>query len=193
MKTNYPAILLLAFIGSIVATYCDYIHVITGVLGRDNPGSFKVLSTMFIIFFVAFVIMGIAYTLFDKYLPVGISRTFSTSPGTFRAFLESMLLFAFVYLLSGFGGAYTGILVGLIYCTYLLRISSTPDFTFMLIISVTLGIMGGLVESYMSSQDEHGYTNPNFMHIPAWLPGLYLHGAFALRDGMRLFVYGRSQ
>ena len=103
-----------------------------------------------------------------------------------------MLFFAFIYMLSGFGNDFPLYLNVLFYSTFLLRIMVVPDKLFLLILSLIIGIGGTIGEGILSSLDLVFYTKPVFFHVPAWLAGLYLHGAFALREGMRFFVYDRK-
>lgn len=182
----------LALLAAIVSTLCDKVHVLTGTLYYPNPVFDGQPWWNLPGFFLAFLTMGMSYLQLIKYLPSNISRSSSANAGEFRSFLESMLIFVFVYLLSGFGNESPLILNLLFYSTFLLRLAFTPDKIFMLILSIILGIAGSLAEGILSALDLVYYTKPVIFHVPLWLAALYFHGAFALKDGMRFFVFRKA-
>lgn len=189
MNRKYIGILYLALIGAVVATLCDNVHSFTGALIYPKPDFFGQPWWISIAFLFAFLLMGIGYLLFDKFLPSKINRSYSTSPGNFIDFTESLMLFAFIYLLSGFGHEYPFVLTGIFYSTYLLRMATSHDKAFILIVSLTVALMGSIVENSHLGENPGSYSHTDFLNLPFWLPALYLHGAFALREGMRYFVY----
>ncbi|MCP4437574.1 MAG: hypothetical protein GY810_01360 [Aureispira sp.] len=189
MKANKIGIVYIALIGALIATLCDKNHVETGTLYYPNPFWDGQPWWNYPAFFVAFVLMSFAYHELTQRLPSTIDRTFSTSTGDTKDFTESLIIFALVYILSGFGNESPIFLNVLFYGLFLLRLTITPDKVFILIISIMLGIGGAFIEGFMSNMDLVYYTKPVIYYVPLWLAGLYLHGAFALRDGMRLFVY----
>ena len=81
----------------------------------------------------------------------------------------------------GFANHYPILLCGLLYGSYLLRLFITQDRTFMFVFSLLCALGGVFAESCLSQMDLVLFTLPDFCYVPAWLPGLYLHGAFALR------------
>lgn len=56
-------------------------------------------------------------------------------------------------------------------------------------LAVIMGIGGMLAEGLMSHFGQVTYRHVDFFYVPFWLGGLYMHGAFALRESMRFFVY----
>ena len=189
MKPNYFGIIYIALIGSIVATLCDNVHSFTGCLIYPKPDLFGQPWYISIAFFFAFILMGIGYLLFDRYLPETINRTYSISKGNINSFVEALMLFAFIYLMSGFGHEYPNVLGIIFYSTYVLRLALSKDKSFILIVSLTVAFMGSWVENSHFGPNSGSYSHKDFLNLPNWLPALYLHGAFALREGMRLFVY----
>lgn len=189
MNAHKIGIVYMALIGALIATLCDKNHVETETLHYPNPFWDGQPWWNYPAFFIGFVAMGLVYHELTQRLPSTIDRTFSTSTGDVKDFSESLILFTLVYILSGFGNESPLFLNLFFYGTFLLRLAITPDKMFMLIISILIGIGGAFTEGFMSDMDLVYYTKPVIYYVPLWLAGLYLHGAFALRDGMRLFVY----
>lgn len=188
-KSNTLGIIYLALLGALIATLCDKVHVLTNTLYYPSPDYWDQPWWSFPGFFVAFVVMGFSYLLLIKTLPSSIDRSHSNGNGNFSTMVNSLLLFAFVYLMSGFGNEYPLLLNGIFYGTFLLRLALSTDRGFMLILSILMGIGGAAAEGTMSAFDLVYYTQPDIYYVPAWLSALYLHGAFALRDGMKFFVF----
>ncbi len=180
---------LLALLGAAVATFCDAMHVFTHTLSYPKPFLYGQAAFVFPGFFGAFLIMGGAYRLLVRYLPQSVERAVSTSPGDQRELTESLISFALVYLLSAFGNHQPGLLAYIFYATALLRLTVSQDRTFMVILAVTLAVYGVLAEGAMTMANLVQYREPEIFGVPVWLGGLYMHGAFGLRAGMRWFVY----
>ena len=64
------------------------------------------------------------------------------------------------------------------------------DRAWLLLIAAAMAVGGMLAEGAMSALGLVAYRHVDVFNVPLWLGGLYLHGAFALREGMRFFVYG---
>ncbi len=174
MKSKYVGIVSLALIAAIVATLCDKVHVITGTLYYPNPSIDGQPWSTLPGFFVVFITMGLVYDQLVKWLPDSIGRSFSTSSGNYKDFTESMLLFAFVYILSGFGNDYPSLLNGLFYTSFILRLIISPDRIFTLILRMILGLGGIFGEGFLSSLDLFTTRNRfSFMFLPGWLVFIY--------------------
>ena len=78
---------------------------------------------------------------------------------------------------------------GILYVSYLLRWSVTYEKGFLLGIGVAMALGGILVEGSISAMGQMQYVFPAIYHVPLWLGGVYLHGSFALREGIRFLVY----
>ena len=178
----------LALLGALVATFCDAMHVQTGTLVYPNPVLFGQAWWPFLGFTLAFLWMSIVYRLLDRFLPPSIVRSFSTTSGSSAELAETLLLFAFVYLLSGFGNASPIFLSLLFYGAFVIRLAQARERVFLAVLSVLLALGGTFSEALLSALGMVSYTRFDFLGVPAWLPGLYLHGAFALRDGYRRLV-----
>jgi hypothetical protein len=63
------------------------------------------------------------------------------------------------------------------------------DRLWLFILAVLMAVGGMIAEGLLSAAGMVTYHYVDVFYVPFWLGGLYLHGAFALREGMRFFVY----
>lgn len=188
-RPHYAGLVRLALVGAVVATLCDAAHVHTSTLRYPHPFVRGQAAFAFPGFVGAFALMGLAYLWLAKALPAAVSRGFVVEAGEPRELVESMATFAFVYVLSAFGHREPLLLAALFYAAALVRIGVARDRAFMGVLAIVLAIMGTVVEGAMTQVGLVRYREPEVLGVPFWLGGLYMHGAFALRDGMRCFVY----
>lgn len=193
-RNHYIGMLPLALLAAVVATFCDAIHVHTCTLVYPDPWLFNQSFWVFPLFFISFFIMAVAYFLVTKILPDAISHEQSTSPGSFQACIETLTCFIMVYLLSGFGNREPILLSIIFYASFFLRLAFTYDKQFLFGLAVVLAVAGILGEGTLAVFDMVQYRHdeyrlPEIFNVPWWLGGLYMHGAFALREAMRFFVY----
>ena len=180
---------LLVLAAATVATLCDKVHVMTRTLVYPEPNIGGQGWWVFPCFILAFVAMVIGYLALDCYLPETIDRKNSREKGEASALIDSFLLFVMVYLLSGFGSDDPMVLNLLFYGAFLIRFALAKDRLFLAILSLLLAFFGVFAEGGLAMMGLMAYSRPDFFHVPGWLAGLYLHGAFALREGMRVFVF----
>ncbi|MFZ5564578.1 MAG: hypothetical protein ACOZBW_11040 [Thermodesulfobacteriota bacterium] len=190
-KNLYAAMLPLALLGAVTATFCDAIHVHTQTLAYPEPWLFGQALWVLPGFFIAFMTMAVGYLWITPLLPGAISRRQSTLPDAFGPCVETMVSFALVYLLSGFGNREPALLSAVFYGAFALRLAFTYEKAFLLILALILAVAGMFAEGFLSALGLVSYRQPEVYHVPFWLGALYLHGAFALRQGMRYFVYTR--
>lgn len=189
MKNKLIRILPFAFLGAIVATICDANHVFTETLSYPDPFLFDQAWFVFPGFVVAFTFMAINYLFAPALFPKAATSKESTSSGSLSVFVESLLFFMMVYLLSGFGNHYPNLLSVIFFSSFFIRLAFTYEKTFILLFAIILGIGGMAVEGAMTQLDLVHYREPEIFGVPYWLGGVYMHGALALREGMRNFVY----
>ncbi len=192
-RNPYIAVATLALLGAVVATFCDAIHVHTGTLAYPDPWLFNQAFWVFPLFFLAFVIMAGGYYLAAGWLPAAITRDLSTAPGNLQPCVETMTTFALVYLLSGFGNQEPALLSAVFYGAFVIRLAFTYEKLFLLLLALVLAIAGTFAEGFLAVLDLVHYRQPEVYHVPFWLGALYMHGAFALREGMRFFVWGSTR
>ena len=97
-----------------------------------------------------------------------------------------------VYLLSGFGNQEPALLSVILYASFLARWFFIYERAFIMLFAIVLGIGGMFVEGAMTQFDLLHYREPEIFGVPYWLGGVYMHGALALREGMRYFVYRKE-
>lgn len=182
-------LLKLALAGAVVATVCDANHVLTGALSYPNPTIGGQPWWVFPGFTLAFLTMGVSYLAMAHYSAQQVDVGQSTSHGSTTAFVEALILFAMVYIASGFGNHYPVVLSLLFYGTFLIRLAVTYEKGFLLLVAIVLAIGGMFAEGTMSKLGLVYYREPEIYAVPWWLGAVYMHGGFALREGMRFFVY----
>ena len=96
-------------------------------------------------------------------------------------------------MLSGFGNFEPELLSLVFYGAFLVRWLFTYERTWMLLLAVAMAAGGMLAEGAMAAAGWVTYRHADVFNVPLWLGGLYMHGAFALREGMRYFVYGHRR
>lgn len=188
-RLNTTGFLSLALLGAIVATLCDANHVLTHTLSYPTPFLAGQAWWVFPGFFVAFAAMGATYFFLTNALHHRLSLTSSQSAGNAQPMMETLVAFAMVYLASGFGNEYPVLLSLIFYGTFILRWAVSYDRPWLLLLAVIMGIGGMFAEGLMSHFGQVTYRHVDVFYVPFWLGGLYMHGAFALRESMRFFVY----
>lgn len=186
-------ILLLAIPAALLATLGDGIHVLTGTLAYPDPFLFGQAWWVFPGFFLVFMFMGHAYALVAERLPAAVPADLSRSGGTIRELVEAASAFIFVYMMSGFGNARPDLLSVIFYGAFAVRWLFTYDRAWLLLLAIVMAIGGMAAEGALSALGLVAYRHANIFHVPLWLGGLYVHGAFALREGMRCFVYASNK
>lgn len=192
LQQLFPRLFSLTLIAALLATLCDANHAFTGTLSYPAPWIAGQALWVFPGFFVAFFTMGLSYFLLPGRLPPGVATVQSTSAGSASAFVEAMAAFAFVYLMSGFGHRQPALLAAIFYGSFVIRWYFSYERAWLLVIALLLAVGGVLGEGLLSALGLVAYARPEVFHVPWWLGGLYMHGAFALREGMRHSVYGRA-
>lgn len=182
-------VLALGITGAAVATVCDAIHVKTQTLSYPDPLYWKQAGWVFPAFTGAFVTMAIGYMALAKPLDKKINLVESQKKGEFGPFVEAFSYFAIIYMLSGFGNYHPELLCFIFYGTFVLRLSATYEKEWLLIVAFLLAFGGMFAEGAMAQLGLVAYRDPQVFNVPWWLGGVYMHGAFALREGMRIFVY----
>lgn len=182
-------VLLLALMGAVLTTFCDGVHVHTQTLSYPNPFLFGQAVWVFPGFVLTFLVMEMSCLLVVKRLPAGMSIQQSMSKGNVRDMIEAVVIFALVYLLSGFGNFEPVFLSVIFYGTFAVRWMFSYDRLWLLFLAVLMAIGGMFAEGVLAAMGLVTYRHIDVFHVPFWLGGLYVHGAFALREGMRLFFY----
>ncbi len=186
-------ILLLAAVGAVFATMGDAVHVRTRTLSYPDPKLFDQALWVYPGFFCVFLFMGLVYALAIPRLPVLLEARQSMSKGSWRECVETVAAFVFVYFVSGYGSEDHVLLSAMFYSAFAVRWAFTYDRAWLFILALAMALGGMAAEGAMSAAGLVTYRHSDVFNVPYWLGGLYLHGAFALREGMRIFVYGREE
>lgn len=186
---QYRGIIILALTGAAVATVCDGVHVYTQTLSYTHPFWFGQPWWVYPNFVLVFIFMAAGYLFMTNRVPARVAVQKSAAPGSARALTETVVSFALVYLLSGFGHDAPVFLSVIFYGTFAARWLFTYDRPWLLLIAVVMAFGGMFAEGAVAVAGLMQYRTVNVFHVPFWLGGLYVHGAFALREGMRFFVY----
>lgn len=188
-QTRTSGYLYLALLGAVIATLCDANHVHTQTLHYPTPLFAGQAWWVFPGFFVAFAFMGAAYVTIAGLVRQVVATDISRSPGDARAMVEALVTFVLVYLLSGFGNEYPGLLLLMFFVTWLARLAFTYERGWVILLSLLLAVGGMFVEGLLSLLGEVAYRHVDIFGVPYWLGVLYMHGALALRESVRFFLY----
>lgn len=188
-KTKHIGLFLFALLGALLATLCDSVHVYTQTLSYPEPFLFGQAWWVFPGFMMTFLLMQYTCLFLVNRLPPGIPVRKSVSKGNVREMTETITIFALVYLLSGFGNNEPLILSVIFYGTFVMRWLFSYDRLWLFILAALMAVGGMIAEGLLSAAGLVTYRYVDVFYVPFWLGGLYLHGAFALREGMRFFVY----
>lgn len=189
---KYAGLFLFALLSACITTFCDGIHVYTQTLSYPDPFLFGQAWWVFPGFVLAFLFMGSAYDFVAGRLLYGVRVRQSVSRGSVRELIETATAFAFVYLTSGFGNTEPVLLSVIFYTAFLVRWFFSYERLWLLLLAIIMAVGGMFVEGSLSAAGWVTYRHVDVFHVPFWLGGLYMHGAFALREGLRFFVYASS-
>jgi hypothetical protein len=189
---TFTVFLSFALLGAFITTLCDGVHVYTHTLSYPNPFLFGQAAWVYPGFVLAFLFMEYAYFLVVNHLPLYFSVKKSVSKGSISEAVEATTAFALVYLMSGLGNSEPNLLSVIFYGTFVLRWLFSYDRLWLLLMAVLIASGGMFAEGALSEVGLVTYSYVDVFNVPLWLGGLYVHGAFALREGMRYFVYGRQ-
>lgn len=163
------AVALLA--GGLIATVGDHLHVVYGVLYYPHPAIFRQAWWV---------------------LPLFVSATWSMVSGadTVRRALggeplaaklgEALLAagaFFVAYAFTAVAAELPTFVLVVLVLTWLPRVRGLPRW--ILIFALVVAACGVGFEAGLSRLGGFYYVNPDFLGVPRWLPGLYLHAALA--------------
>ncbi|WP_430462291.1 hypothetical protein ACQUQU_05725 [Thalassolituus sp. LLYu03] len=190
MRTlSISGLLALSLLAALVCTLGDAIHVLTSTLSYPDPLWMGQASWVFPLFFMAFLAMALGGWLLIQSLPDAIVGEYGRQGGSWRGLMDQLLLFLLIYLLSGFGNHSPDLLLTIFSVTFFVRLALAQNRIFVLLLALLLAPGGMVAEGFLHEFGMVSYREPEWFNVPLWLGGLYAHGAFALRDGIRLLVF----
>ena len=107
--------------------------------------------------------------------------------------MESFTIFVLIYMMSGFGSEFPMLLNIIFYGSFLIRLMTTYERPFIITFAIVLAIGGIVGEGLLVVANLVEYSHPEIFHVPIWLGAVYMHGALALRELMRYFIYADTQ
>lgn len=173
-------------VGAVVGTALDGIHAYRDVLSYPDPAIGRWAWFVPVEFGLVGVLTGLAMPAVERH--VARDQSIRWSP---EERVGDLLLFPSLYLtttLVGGGDAALWLLAALIGIAALRLIlkPTAGDWIYV----VAFAAIGPLAESLISATGAFAYAQPDLLHIPAWLPGLWANGAFFVRRLFRPFVMG---
>jgi hypothetical protein len=93
------------------------------------------------------------------------------------AFATGVMWFAGAYAASGILDSHPYALATALVATWALRVALARQPASLVAYSLLLAAAGTGAEALLSAAGTFSYANPDFLGVPIWLPGLYLHGA----------------
>lgn len=178
-RLSYPAHLAVVALGiGLVLTLCDrFWHVGFGVLSYSDP-----LPTGQ----AWWVFPGFVFAAMAMYLSARDLFARHCHSATPRQAAISLALFIAAYAASGLFLAWPqALLIGYL-VTWLARVALSPDRLVLLVFGPLLAVIGCVVEGLLMLTGDVAYSAPEIFHVPWWLGGLYLHGAFVVLHIVRL-------
>lgn len=164
---NPKRLILLALGGGIGLALCDQIHVQFSVLQYFHSGVFGQAWWVAPQFILATFFMYWGASAFKKEI-----EEFETGD-----FVLSLVWFVAAYLASGIFAGTPLVLAGIYFATWLFRIVFSQERNSLALFSILLAVCGTSAEALISNAGFFVYNRPDFLSVPIWLPGLYLHGA----------------
>ena len=192
-QTKWMSMLILAAGTAVATTTCDWIHVFTGTLTYTDPFLFGQSWFVFPGFTLAFLLMMVVYNKMFSLVPDTFIKTKSMSHGNLNDTVESFTIFVLIYMMSGFGSEFPMLLNIIFYGSFLIRLMTTYERPFIITFAIVLAIGGIMGEGLLVVANLVEYSHPEIFHVPIWLGAVYMHGALALRELMRYFIYADTQ
>jgi hypothetical protein len=164
--------LLAIALGALLCTLGDHLHVVYGVLGYPHPVLFQQAWWVFPLFAggVAAMLAGcetVRERLAGARVPTSLGEAALASAWFFVAY-------AFTAVAADFP---TCVLVVLV-VTWALRVRGLPRWV--VVFSLVAAAGGVTFEASLSRAGGFAYLDPDWLGVPRWLPGLYLHAALAV-------------
>ncbi len=182
----------LFFFFALVATLCDQVWVRLGVLVYPHPFYFGQAWWVPLLFgAVALLIVHTFVIATRLLLPASVPQP--KDPGG-RA-ITAGAFFVAAFLSGGLFGSYYKELPIVLFVIWLLRLwsasNSIQEAIVLVGLSLLVAVAGTLGEAAAGWLNLMYYPRPDFLRVPFWLPGLWLHAALFARELSRAWFWGR--
>jgi hypothetical protein len=170
-----------AIVGAIACTVGDHLHVITGVLWYPRPVFWQQAWWVPLLFASASLVI------------VGGARPMRAALGgraeavSGRRVIADGIAFMTAYAFTAYGHALPNVVLAVLVAAWLARVVGGVP-AWLVIFSLLVAAGGTLFEAGWSRLGFFYYNVPDFIGVPRWLPGLYLHVALLAASMARRFV-----
>jgi hypothetical protein len=158
-------------LGAVIATMGDHLHVVYRVLFYPHPVFFQQAFWVLPLFAGATWAMLVGSEVLRKGLA---GRTVPTSLG--EALLATGAFFV-AYAFTAVAAEVPTFVLAVLVVTWLARARGMPRWV--IVYALVTAVCGVGFEAALSRLGGFAYTRPDFIGVPRWLPGLYLHAALA--------------
>jgi len=167
-KLRFAVVVLL---GAAVAFLGDHLHVAYKVLYYPHPALFRQAVWVYPLFLVAVASMLFAGERFRERLG---GQAFA--PSLSEAIYATAAFFV-AYAFTAVGAELPTVVLAVLVLTWSTRVRRMPKW--IVPFSLATAVAGVVCESLLSRAGGFYYVDPDFLGVPRWLPGLYLHAALA--------------
>ncbi len=157
--------------GALICTIGDHLHVAYGVLYYTHPVLFQQALWVYPLFAVA---------TFSMLAPAERIRVALSGEAVASNVKEALLAtgaFFVAYAFTAVAAERPSLVLFVLVATWLLRMRGLPRW--LVAFSCMAAVAGVACESALSHLGLFYYVEPDFLGVPRWLPGLYLHAALA--------------
>jgi len=169
-----------ALAGAIVCTVCDHLHVVTGVLSYPHVSFWGQAWWVPLLFAcAAMVIVSGAWT--TRKLLGGRALL----PPTAGEIAADGVAFVTAYAFTAYANPLPNVVAAVLFGWWLARVLRNAP-AWLIAYSLATAIGGTLFEASWSALGFFHYNAPDFLGVPRWLPGIYLHVAFLTASLERL-------
>jgi hypothetical protein len=158
-------------VGALVATVGDHLHVVYGVLFYPRPVLFQQAWWVFPLFVGACLAM-----LSGSESVRGLLSGARVPPSLPDAALATGAFFI-AYAFTAVAAELPNLVLVVLGGTWLVRVRRLPRWV--VLFGLLAAACGVGFESALSALEEFKYVNPDFLGVPRWLAGIYLHASIA--------------
>ncbi len=171
--------LAVAAAGAVICTVCDHLHVVTGVLAYPHVAFWGEA------WWVPFLFGGASVFIVGSAGNVrGIFAAPALPAPSVQRVAAGAVAFVTAYAFTAFGHELPNVVGAVLAGFWLARALQAP--AWLVVYSIVVAIGGSAFEATWSALGFFRYLVPDFVGIPRWLPGIYLHVAFLTADLERL-------
>jgi hypothetical protein len=161
---------LAALLGMILCSVCDHLHATYGVLYYPFPVLWAQAWWVPLLFFTASL---------SSLSGAGVVRRALRGEGvdaTARQLVGSTIAFITAYVFTAFAHSQPNVVLAVLVGWWLARVVSGAP-VWLVAFSLVTAVLGTCFEATLSRVGGFYYHHPDFMGVPRWLPGIYLHAA----------------